>query len=129
MPHRPVYRDDKDTTKMRIVFDTSSSENNNTASLNDHLDSGINLLTDLTAILIRIRCQKIAIVPDIKKAFLQIAINEAYRDELYKSAKMLMQKASFNLCKWNSNDFKIREVFAEANRAKGAWSEVKHYNR
>ncbi|XP_036332225.1 uncharacterized protein LOC118743567 [Rhagoletis pomonella] len=26
MPHRPVYREDKATTKMRIVFDASSSE-------------------------------------------------------------------------------------------------------
>ncbi|XP_036343359.1 uncharacterized protein LOC118752561, partial [Rhagoletis pomonella] len=57
MPHRPVYREDKTTTKMRIVFDASSSEND-LASLNDHLSP----------------------VADIEKAFLQISIDEADRD-------------------------------------------------
>ncbi|XP_017488061.1 PREDICTED: uncharacterized protein LOC108376370, partial [Rhagoletis zephyria] len=79
MPHRPVYREDKTTTKMRIVFDASSSEND-LASLNDHLSPGENLLADLMSILLRFRCYHIAIIADIEKAFLQISIDEADRD-------------------------------------------------
>ncbi|XP_037931406.1 uncharacterized protein LOC119666197 [Teleopsis dalmanni] len=79
MPHRPVYREDKITTKMRIVFDASSS-NPGMASLNDMLDSGENLLADLTSILLRFRCHKIAMSADIEKAFLQISLNQNDRD-------------------------------------------------
>ncbi|XP_030382450.1 uncharacterized protein LOC115629971 [Scaptodrosophila lebanonensis] len=79
MPHHPVYRLDKATTKVRIVFDASASEHG-ASSLNDHLSPGINLLTDLTAVLIRFRCHRIAIVADIEKAFLQISIDESDRD-------------------------------------------------
>ncbi|XP_067638106.1 uncharacterized protein [Eurosta solidaginis] len=49
MPHRPVYREHKTTTKMRIVFDASSSEPGYT-SLNEHLSAGENLVADLLSV-------------------------------------------------------------------------------
>ncbi|XP_053947719.1 uncharacterized protein LOC128856441 [Anastrepha ludens] len=81
MPHKPVYRDDKITTKTRIVFDASSSEPG-VLSLNDHLNAGDNLVADLLKTLLRFRSHKIAITADIEKAFLQIEVAENDRDAL-----------------------------------------------
>ncbi|XP_037944278.1 uncharacterized protein LOC119677081 [Teleopsis dalmanni] len=79
MPHRTVYRKDKTTTKMRIVFDASSSEAEH-GSLNEFLSPGDNLLSNLVSILLRFRSKRIAMTADIEKAFLQIAIDESDRD-------------------------------------------------
>ena len=52
MPHQPVIREDKETTKLRIVYDGSSSENKN-ASLNECLEVPNACFTDLFAVLVR----------------------------------------------------------------------------
>ncbi|XP_036339778.1 uncharacterized protein LOC118749114 [Rhagoletis pomonella] len=79
MPHKPVYKENKSTTKVRIVFDASSSESGH-ISLNDHLSEGSNLIADLFTMLLRFRANRIAVVGDIEKAFLQILLDEADRD-------------------------------------------------
>ncbi|XP_037930964.1 uncharacterized protein LOC119665790 [Teleopsis dalmanni] len=79
MPHRPVYREDKTTTKMCIVFDASSSDSEH-GSLNKFLSPGENLLPNLVSILLRFRSKRIAMTADIEKAFLQIAIDQSDRD-------------------------------------------------
>ncbi|XP_065653029.1 uncharacterized protein LOC136080340 [Hydra vulgaris] len=77
LPHRPVIRNDKDTTMMRIVFDASAT--NSDPSLNDCLHSGASLTTSLTyGVLIRFRVNKIAFIADIEKAFLNISISEKH---------------------------------------------------
>ncbi|XP_075150736.1 uncharacterized protein LOC142224837 [Haematobia irritans] len=79
MPHKPVYREDKTTSKLRIVFDASSSDNEST-SLNEHLSSVDNLVANLFKVLLQFRSNKIAINADIEKAFLQISMSENDRD-------------------------------------------------
>ena len=81
MPHRAVIREDKTTTKMRIVFDCSSKAQDAT-SLNDHLLAGPNLNPDLVVLLINFRRNPIAITADIKQAFLQIRVHPSDRDAL-----------------------------------------------
>ncbi len=76
LPHRPVIREDKTTTKIRAVFDASCKVNG--PSLNECLYSGPNLLD----ILIRFRFNTIAIMADIKQAFLNVAISPEHRDYL-----------------------------------------------
>ena len=78
LPHRPVIREDKATTKMRIVFDASATISG--PSLNDCLHSGPSLTTLLNGVLIRFRVNKIAFIADIEKAFLNISISEKHRD-------------------------------------------------
>lgn len=79
MPHRPVYRADKKTTKMRIVFDASSCAAE-FGSLNEFLSPGENLIADLLSVLLRFRSKPVALTADIEKAFLQISIDEDDRD-------------------------------------------------
>ena len=79
LPHRPVLKPDSVSTKIRPVFDASAS-GSNSVSLNECLYVGPNLLTDLVAILIRFRRWPVAVSGDIKKAFLQIEVNESDRD-------------------------------------------------
>ena len=79
MPHRAVVRENKDTTKVRIVFDASSKVRDEPA-LNDCLYSSPCLLPAIYDILLRLRLEKIAFISDIKQAFLNITIAEEHRD-------------------------------------------------
>ncbi|XP_056094778.1 uncharacterized protein LOC130073406 [Rhinichthys klamathensis goyatoka] len=79
MPHHAVLREDKVTTKLRVVFDASSHDIG-FPSLNDCLLTGPNLNPDLLSILIKFRLNEIAFTADIKKAFLQISLAEKDRD-------------------------------------------------
>ncbi|XP_035217266.1 uncharacterized protein LOC118190626 [Stegodyphus dumicola] len=79
MPHQAVYREESITTKMRIVFDASSHEIGS-LSLNDCLWPGINLNQNIFHLLIYFRLNRVAILGDIDKAFLQIVLAEKDRD-------------------------------------------------
>ena len=81
LPHHAVLKEEKATTKLRVVFDASSHEKDS-QSLNECLLSGPNLNPDLLGILIKFRQHKIAMMSDIKKAFLQISLNKIDRDVL-----------------------------------------------
>lgn len=79
LPHHAVLREDKVTTKLRVVFDASSHEDGR-PSLNDCLLTGPNLNPDLLSVLIKFRKNEIAFMADIKNSFLQISIVERDRD-------------------------------------------------
>ena len=81
LPHRPVVRQDKETTKVRAVFDASAKVSDG-PSLNECLYPGPNLLSKIFDILLRFRTNRFAIISDIKQAFLNIEINEEHRDFL-----------------------------------------------
>ncbi|XP_065675642.1 uncharacterized protein LOC136091857 [Hydra vulgaris] len=72
LPHRPVGRDEKVTTKVRMVFDASLKSFG--SSLNDCLHAGPSLTTSLFGSLLRFRSKKFAFLADIEKAFLQIGL-------------------------------------------------------
>ena len=78
MPHRPVLRMDRLTTKIRMVFDASSSVDG--PALNDCLHAGPSLTSSLFGTLLRFRAKKIGVIADLEKAFLQIRLNEKDRD-------------------------------------------------
>ena len=81
LPHRGVVREDRETTKLRIVFDASAKRKGH-PSLNECLETGPNLLPKIFDNLVRFRAFQIAIVSDIKEAFLNIGISEKDRDLL-----------------------------------------------
>ena len=82
LPHHAVVRDDKQTTKVRVVYDGSARSVENPLSINDCLLTGPNLIPKLFDILIRFRWNTIAITADIEKAFLMIGINHRDRNLL-----------------------------------------------
>ncbi|XP_075743772.1 uncharacterized protein LOC142802692 [Rhipicephalus microplus] len=79
MPHQAVVRQESLTTKVRVVFDASSSAKDR-LSLNDVLESGPKLNPELIDLLINFRTYNIGIVADIEKAFLQISLSEGDRN-------------------------------------------------
>ncbi|XP_064469671.1 uncharacterized protein LOC135384400 [Ornithodoros turicata] len=81
MPHQAVFREDSATTKLRVVFDASSHAPD-TASLNECLEKCPKLNAELLPLLLQFRTERIAIAPDIAKAFLQVLVREEDRDAL-----------------------------------------------
>ena len=81
LPHHPIIRKDKQTTKLRVVYDASAKMNGN-PSLNDCLYSGPSLLPSIADVLMRFRFHTVALVADIKKAFLMVSISPGDRDTL-----------------------------------------------
>ncbi|XP_064471798.1 uncharacterized protein LOC135386020 [Ornithodoros turicata] len=79
MPHHAVIRRDRETTKVRIVFDASSKAHGS-LSLNEALHAGPNLNPDVLQLLLRFRSYHVALTADIEKAFLQIVLDSADRD-------------------------------------------------
>ena len=81
-PHHPVIRQDKDTTKICIVYDGSAKSGSQEQSLNDCLETGLNYTPYLFDMLVRFRSNPITITADIEKAFLMVGINNEHRDML-----------------------------------------------
>ena len=80
LPHHPVVREDKQTTKVRIVYDASAKSTG--PSLNDCLHAGPSLISDIPDVLMRFRYHQIALAADIEKAFLMVQVAKADRDVL-----------------------------------------------
>jgi hypothetical protein len=80
LPHREVVRADKDTTKVRVVYDASAKTTG--PSLNECLYTGTSLTPLIFDILLRFRVHSVAMTADIEKAFLNVAVAEEHRDFL-----------------------------------------------
>ena len=80
LPHHAVVRQDKDTTKVRVVYDASAKSGG--PSLNDCLHVGPKFNQMINELLFRFRSYPVALVADIEKAFLMIAVNPCDRDVL-----------------------------------------------
>lgn len=79
LPHHAVIREDKVTTKLRVVFDASFYEEGN-PSVNYCVITGPNLNPDLMNVLLKFRLHHIAYMADIKKTFLQISLSDRDQD-------------------------------------------------
>ena len=77
LPHFPVLRPDKSTTKTRIVFDASAKSEG--VSLNDVIYQGPKLQRDLFDVLLRFRKNAVALVCDIAEMYLRIKLDRADR--------------------------------------------------
>ena len=74
-PHHAVIREDKATTKLRVVLDGAARSSKFDFSINDCLSKGPNLLVSLFAILLRFRLFQVTVLADIEKAFLQVCVH------------------------------------------------------
>lgn len=82
LPHHAVVRKDRETTKVRIVYDGSAKSGNQEKSLNDCLETGPNHIPHVFNMLARFRKNPVGITADIEKAFLMVGIQEDHRDFL-----------------------------------------------
>ena len=82
IPHKPVVREDAETTKIRIVYDASAKASPETPLLNDCLNTGPPTQNKLWNVLVRARAHPVAVHGDLKKAFLQVHIRKQDRDAL-----------------------------------------------
>ena len=71
LPHHGVLKQERTSSKLRIVFDGSAKVHGSLA-LNDCLYKGPSLITDLTTQLLHFRVGSIILLADIQEAFLQI---------------------------------------------------------
>jgi len=79
LPYFPVVREDKTTTKVRLVFDASVKWDGK--SLNEQMYVGKKTQTDLLHILLRFCVEPIALCGDVSEMFLQVRLLE--RDQKY----------------------------------------------
>ena len=82
MPHHGVVRKDKDTTKLRVVYDGSAKPKPDDLSINDCLDQGPNYIPKLFDVLVKFRSYPVGLTADIEKAFLMVGITDSDRDML-----------------------------------------------
>jgi len=80
LPHKTVIRETAESTKIRIVYDTSARANREAPSLNECLETGPPSQNKLWSVLIRNRFHPVALAGDLKQAFLQVRIREEDRD-------------------------------------------------
>ena len=81
LAHHPLVHQDKQTTKVRVVYDASAKKSGG-PSLNDCLYSGPPLSETIADVLVRFRCHKTALLGDREKAFLMISVAEDDCDAL-----------------------------------------------
>ena len=80
LPHHAVVRQDKETTKVGIIYDASAKASG--PSLNDCLHVGPKFNQRINELLFRFRSYPVAVVADVEKAFLMISVNPDDRDVL-----------------------------------------------
>lgn len=78
IPHHGVIREDKTSTRLRVVLDASCKTSTGVA-LNDILHSGPNLQGNLFEIILNFRIFAFALTADCRQQFLQIAVRECDR--------------------------------------------------
>ena len=81
-PHHAVVRRDRETTKVRIVYDGSAKNSKDERSLNDCLHVGDNYIPHIFDMLSKFRWNAVGLTADIEKAFLMVGIKPEDRDML-----------------------------------------------
>ena len=79
LPHHFIVKPDSTTTKFRVIFDASAKSSSG-LSLNDCMDVGATLQSDIFSLLLRFRKNSIAIKADVAKMFRQFLVSEEHRD-------------------------------------------------
>ena len=80
LPHHAVVRQNKETTKVRVVYDASARSGG--PSLNDCLFTGPKFDQKILDLLLRFRTYPVALTADIEKAFLMVSVTQRDRDAL-----------------------------------------------
>ena len=77
LPHFAVIREDKATTKVRVVFDAAAKFNN--VAINDLMLPGPKLQNNLVKILLQFCVEPVVLIADISEMFLQVSLADSDR--------------------------------------------------
>ena len=77
LPHFPVVRPEKATTKVRVVFDGSAQQNGK--SLNSESLPGPKLQSDIVDVLVKLRKETVALAGDVSQMYHQILLRQEDR--------------------------------------------------
>ena len=72
LPHFPVVKNDRSTTKVRVVYDAAAMFRGR--SLNSELYAGPSICNDLIEVLLGFRRHPVALTGDVKEMFLQVKL-------------------------------------------------------
>ena len=78
LPHRPVIRQNVESTKLRVVYDASAKSESG-YFINNCLEKRSSLQNKFWDIPVRTRLRPVILCADIEKAFLQIPMKEKER--------------------------------------------------
>ncbi|XP_068680693.1 uncharacterized protein [Montipora foliosa] len=128
-PHHAVIRKERETTKVRIVYDGSAKNSKDKRSLNDCLEMGENYIPHIFAMLTNFRWNFVALTADIEKAFLMVGPSPsilgetiAYHLNLYRQTEPemfeLLRKSLYvdDLLKGQENDEKGLIVYQKSKK-------------
>ncbi|XP_050551821.1 uncharacterized protein LOC118281518 [Spodoptera frugiperda] len=79
LPHHPVFKENSESTKIRVVFDASARTSSG-FSVNDIQMTGPQIQDSIFSILIRARFYKYILAADVEKLFRQILLDETDRN-------------------------------------------------
>ncbi|XP_043234149.1 uncharacterized protein LOC122387766 [Amphibalanus amphitrite] len=101
LPHFPVIREDKASSKIRIVYDAAAKSEG--ISLNSQLLPGPSLYSDLIETLVGFRQHPIALVGDVKEMFLQVKLapkDQKFHRVLWRNMKQDEEPTVFEAKRW-----------------------------
>ena len=78
LPHCEVVKEERESTKVRIVFDASAKGKG--PSLNDCLYAGSSLIALVHKIMLLFWLYRFGLIADIQQAFLQVGVHESHRE-------------------------------------------------
>ena len=101
LPHFPVIRNDKSSTRVRVVYDAAAKYKG--TSLNSQIFPGPSLYNDMTEVLLRFRQHPVALVGDVSEMFLQVRLSEddkKYHRLLWRSMDMNSEPQIYEAQRW-----------------------------
>ncbi|XP_058456721.1 uncharacterized protein LOC131434092 [Malaya genurostris] len=125
LPHHAIFRLSSSTTKIRVVFDASAKSSRAEKSLNDVLQVGATLQSDIFSILLRFRKHQVVFTADITKIFAKMkaihshSLNEIREAiECQSQIQQLLERGGFPVHKWCSNAIEVLNQIPESDREK-----------
>ena len=109
IPHHAVITPDRETTKVRIVYDALAKVRKGCKSLNECLHRGPAILEDLCGLLIRFRTHKVALTADIERAFLQVGLQPTDRVALGCCGSKPLNKDNLQISRFTRVPFAVNE--------------------
>ncbi|XP_043230765.1 uncharacterized protein LOC122386050 [Amphibalanus amphitrite] len=101
LPHFPVIREDKASTKIRIVYDAAAQFRGR--SLNSQLLPGPSLYSDLIETLVGFRQHPVALVGDVREMFLQVELaaeDQKFHRVLWRNMKTDEEPTVYEAKRW-----------------------------